>query len=260
MSNATLNATVLSRADLTEDLVIFRIACDESIPDFLPGQYVAVGLYAEAPRPPGFPPDEGARPGKLIQRSYSIASPPDEKAYLELYVAIMQQGSLTPRFMLLKEGDRLHVGRKITGTFTLKDIPPASNLVFIATGTGIAPFISMLRTSETWQPERHITLIHGVRHPCDFGYQEECSELTESNPRFKYLRTVSRAAPGWGGLRGYVQECFLRGDVPLDPEQDRVFLCGNPAMIADMEKLLRPRGYTLHSKKAPGNLHVEKYW
>ena len=262
MTDATFNATVAKRLDVTKDLVIFRVACDEGVPDFLPGQYVALGLLPEAPRPDDFPPvEEKVRPGKLIQRSYSVASAPAEKGYLEFYVAIMQQGSLTPRFMLLNEGDRLHVGRKIAGAFTLKEVPAAANLVFISTGTGIAPFISMLRSADTWQPGRTVTLIHGVRFASDFAYQDECCQWAEQRADFRYLRTVSRPDSGWTGDCGYVQQCLVRHAVALDPVRDHVFICGNPAMIQDVEAVLLPRGYVPQSRKAPeGSLHVEKYW
>lgn len=256
-----LNATLSQRLEVTDSLVIFAVQCDQPIPDFLPGQYVALGLFPEAPRPADFPPEEeGVKPGKLIKRSYSIASSPHEKSHLEFYVAIVPEGALTSRFMLLRENDRLHVGHKITGTFTLKDVPQESNLVLVATGTGIAPFISMIRHPDTWEGGRRITLIHGVRYAPDLGYRDECLALQEREPRFSYFATISRDDPTWQGERGYVQDYISSGRVECDPGRDHVFLCGNPRMVGDLEELLKHRGFTEHSRRAPGNMHVEKYW
>lgn len=254
-----LNATVLERIEVTESLVIFRIGCDNSIPDFLPGQYVVLGLFPEAPRPQDFPAEaELHKAGKLIKRSYSVASPPSEKRYLEFYIAILREGVLTPRFKLLQPGDRVHIGHKIVGAFTLEDTPADANLVFVATGTGIAPFMSMLRDPATWTQGRKVTLIHGVRFAADFAYQEELLEMQKTKP-LKYLRTVSRDG-AWSGDRGYVQDYFKNGSVSINPDWEHVFLCGNPEMIQAMEELLPPFGYKVHSRKTAGNLHLEKYW
>jgi ferredoxin--NADP+ reductase len=98
-----------------------------------------------------------------------------------------------------------------------------------------------------------------VRHTHDLAYREELQELAGSGRGLVYHPVVSRDA-AWSGAKGHVQSLFEAGVVALNPAQDSVFLCGNPAMVEGMETLLTGRGYTVHSKKTPGNLHLEKYW
>lgn len=245
-----LNATLVKRVEITKDLIIISVKPDEGVPVFKPGQYVALGL-----------PEVGAEgKEKLIKRAYSIGSSPEARDSLEFFYAVVASGELTPRLVKLKEGDRLYCAPKIVGTFTLDDVPAEGNLVLVSTGTGIAPFMSMLRTKSTWQPNRRITLVHGVRYVPDLAYVEELEGLAKHDPRFTYLSTVSRAEESWRGSKGYVQKILESGQISLDPGRDHVFACGNPAMITDLEKLLLSLGYVVHSKKTPGSLHLEKYW
>lgn len=255
-----LNATVAKRIEVTPELVIFRVKPDAPISEFHAGQYVALGLFPEAKRPDNFPPEKEAHaPGKLIKRAYSIGSSPHVQDYLEFYVAIVPDGALTSRLALAMEGDRVFLAPKITGTFTLHDVPADANLVLVSTGTGIAPFMSMLRTPSTWTEGRRISVVHGVRYAKDLAYRDELVEFG-SQGKLQYHPIISREDPDWKGERGHLQKLFERQVLKLDPAKDHVFLCGNPAMIDEMEKLLLSQGYVVHSRKTPGNLHLEKYW
>ena len=254
------NALVVRRIDLTPQLVIFHVKPDAGVPDFEPGQYVALGLLGSEPRGPGFKPDvEEVKADKIIKRAYSIGSSPAQKDFIELYIALVDDGALTPRLAVLSEGSRLFMAPKIVGHFTLHDLPEEKNAVLVSTGTGIAPFMSMIRTPSCWTPGRRFTMVHGVRYVSDLAYREELLSL-QFKDRLAYLPIVSRATEDWKGDRGHVQKLFEDGKVPLNPAKDHVFLCGNPAMIEGMQKLLESRGYTEHSKKHPGNMHLEKYW
>ena len=246
-----LNATVVNRLDLTKDLLFLYIKPDYIIPDFLPGQYVALGL-----------PDvkQDGEKLKLIKRAYSIGSAPSEKGFYEFYIAIVPDGMFTPLLCQIKPGDRIFVAPKVTGTFTLKNAPQNSNLILVSTGTGIAPFMSMLRTPQTWINGRRISIVHGVRYESDLAYADELISLNKADKRLSYYPIVSRAAETWQGERGYVQRFFKEKIIKLDPSKDHVYICGNPAMIEEMQALLAEIGYTEHSKKQPGNLHLEKYW
>ncbi|RMG44407.1 MAG: ferredoxin--NADP reductase [Candidatus Dadabacteria bacterium] len=256
-----LNATLIKRIEITKELLILHIKPDEPLKPFLPGQYVALGLPGSAPRPDNFPEEKNPpKPDRLIKRAYSIGSSPENLDWLEFYIAVLPEGLLTSRLALLQEGDRLWMAKKITGTFVLTPVPDNHNLILVSTGTGIAPYISMLRTQSTWTAGRKITLLHGVRYSSDLAYRDELLKLARQRESFSYYPVISRKDPNWHGERGYVQKFFEEALIKPDPSCDHIFLCGNPAMIADMQKLLTPLGYKEHTRKEPGNLHVEKYW
>ena len=249
-----LNATVLKTEVLSSGLFELWVKPDESIPDFKPGQYVALGLPDEQPSTNGRE--------KLVKRAYSIASTPHRKDALEFYIAEVENGELSPRLARLGEGDRIFVQKKYVGTFITDGVPDGSNLILVSTGTGIAPFISILRTPEVVSRFDRITFVHGVRYSRDLAYREEILERQEAEPqKFGYFATVSREGPPeWEGTKGYVQQFFTEGLIPVDSEKDHVFLCGNPAMVTELTEWLSERGFKEHKKKDPGNLHFEKYW
>lgn len=256
------NATLVERIEITPELLIIRVKPDAPIPPFACGQYVALGLPSSAPRPAGFPAEREPQEGdKIIKRAYSIGSTPENKDYLEFYIAIVPDGSLTSRLVMLEKGARLFCAPKIIGTFNLNDVEPDKNLVLVSTGTGLAPFISMIRTDSTWTNGRQISILHGVRFAKDLAYQDEINQLISKGLPLKYYPVVSRETPTNNEfVKGYVQHLFANDIIKLDPSSDHVFLCGNPAMIDDVEKLLLSSGYSVHSKKTPGNLHLERYW
>lgn len=257
-----LNATIVKRQNVTDELIILHVKPDAGVAEFLSGQYVALGLYGSAPRPEAYPPEREAQSAeKLIKRAYSIGSTPLNRETIEFYIAIVPDGALTSRLALVKESDRVYCAPKITGTFTLSHVPADENLILVATGTGLAPFISMIRTPSTWQQGRSITVVHGVRHAKDLAYREELLDFQQRHNNFRYLPIVSRADPEWDGARGHIQSLFDSKQIELQSARDHVFLCGNPAMITDMESRLHALGYTEHNKKnITGKLHLEKYW
>ena len=257
------NATIIERIPVTNELMILRVKPDGGVPDFQCGQYVALGLPGKAPRPTSFPAESEVPtdPEKIIKRAYSIGSSPSQKEYLEFYIAVVESGSLTPRILETSVGSRIFAAPKIIGTFTLAPVASENNLVLVSTGTGLAPVMSMLKTESTWTSGRNITLIHGVRFAKDLAYRDEIAALQAAGKPLTYYPVVSRETSADKTFAtGYVQDMFKNGTVPLNPQHDHVFLCGNPKMVEDVEVLLVPQGYVVHSKKTPGNLHVEKYW
>ena len=261
-----LNATLVNRIAITPELVRIFVKPDAAFPAFHPGQYVALGLPGDAPRFAGYPGEETPHTGdKIIKRAYSIGSSPKDSEALEFYIALLPQGALTARLANLRVGDRLFCASKITGTFTLEGVPDSANLVLVSTGTGLAPFMAMMRTPSTWTPGRVITVLHGVRYPQDLAYREEIEEFSQRHGNVRYLPMVSRGGDSWKGPKGHIQTFFKDGTVTLDSARDHVFLCGNPAMIDEMEQMLTVPatggpGYGVHSKKNPGSLHLERYW
>ncbi len=297
IDTSTLNALVTQRIDLAQGLAIFRVAPDGwTLPDFIPGQFAVLGLPESAPRaegcdpeeppaqpaaaphaaapaapsaPPAAPPTAG-QAAKLIRRSYSIASSSLAGEYMEFYLMLVKSGALTPRLFALRPGDRLWLGPKVSGMFTLEPVPPEANLLLIATGTGLAPYMSMIRTYlGAANSRRQIAIFHGARHSCELGYQAELETMTRLCPRFSYTPILSRPAEEpapWHGRTGHVQDLWhghvldaLWGFAPT-PENTHIFLCGSPAMIEDMAALLASEGYLEHTRKQPGQVHIERYW
>jgi len=260
-----LNAKVTQRKDLAPGLMIMRVKPDGwELPPFKPGQFAVLGLPAEAPRSPGALPEEGR--DIFPRRAYSIASSSLDRDFLEFYIVEVPGGALTPRLFALQEGDRLWLGPKLTGLFTLDQVAPGRNLAFIATGTGLAPYMSMLRTHLASEPDRKFAVVHGARYASDLGYRDELFHLERDHANFTYLPVLSRPEPGWQGFRGHLQDFWAGGDLekawglkPAPGDTD-FFLCGNPSMVEAMMAILQGEGFREHTRKEPGQVHFEKYW
>lgn len=161
------------------------------------------------------------------------------------------------------------MGTKITGMFTLDQIPAESNLVLMGTGTGVAPYMSMIRTFIHPGDNRNLTIIHGARHSWDLGYSSELSTLHNLVPNFHYIPTITRPESevmGWSGNVGRIQDIWKNGaaddqwNTKASPENTHIFLCGNPDMVEDMAQILASEGYPEHKRKEPGLVHLERYW
>ncbi len=267
-----LNAVVVGRTEVTPGLIIVRVAPDGwQLSPFEPGQYTVLGLSGDAPRCDGSDPEEASARsnGKLIKRAYSIASSSKQQQYLEFYINLVRSGTLTPRIFALGVGDRVWLGRKTTGTFTLDTVDGDQNLILFATGTGLAPYISMIRSVLTGDGDRRFAVVHGARHSWDLGYQSELMALAELCDWFDYIPVVSRPRQEpvpWGGKTGYCQEVWKTRLIDQfwqfrpTPENTHIFLCGSPGMIEAMLWLLAEEGFREHTKKSPGQVHLEKYW
>jgi ferredoxin--NADP+ reductase len=272
MAAEGLNALLLQRIEVAPGLLILRVAPDGwDLPSFTAGQFAVLGLPGGAPRyrlaDPESPP---ADPAKTIRRAYSVASSSREHEYLEFYVNLVLSGALTPRLFALQPGDRLFLGRKVSGLFTLDSVPREANLALVATGTGLAPYMSMLRGELLRdEPRRHVAVLVGARHSWDLGYRGELITMARLCPSFRYLPVISRPEEEhqpWPGRTGYVQDLWKSGalaeawGVTPSPETTHVLLCGNPGMIDAMSTLLADQGYREHSRREAGQVHVERYW
>jgi ferredoxin--NADP+ reductase len=307
---AEYNATVMGREEVAPGLIGLRVAPDKLPFEFEPGQYVVLGLKATEPRvaeadadaptvtdgdaPAGTPEGQSAvaaqaaaaartadDPDRMIRRAYCIASEKRAARYLEFYVTLILSGELTPRLFNLKIGDRLHVGPKAEGVFTL-DPASTKHVLMIGTGTGLAPYMSMIRNElalrvdgrvglrAMWQRNgpRHFVMVHGARYSWDLGYRTELTGLARRCNNFHYLPVVTR--PGedatWRGRSGYVQDVIASGVIEhesgltLTPANFDILLCGNPGMVDTVIDWAEARGFTRDSGRSAGTLHVEKYW
>jgi ferredoxin--NADP+ reductase len=270
MAEMTLNARVTQRTELAPGLLILRVTpIGWTLPPFVPGQFTVLALPGSARRceVAEAEPQE-PDPQKLIRRAYSIASSSIEKEYLEFYISLVLSGALTPRLFALELGERLWLAPKATGMFTLKDVPEHKHVVFIATGTGLAPYMSMLRTYLEADKPRKFAVLHGAYHSWDLGYRTELFTLQRLCRNFAYLPIINdpqgEFVP-WKGPTGLVQDLWARGAVKAawgfqpTPENTDVFLCGNPAMIDSVTALLAKEGFAEHSPQKPGQIHAEKY-
>lgn len=278
------NATLIERIDLTEKLSIFRVqpdptwgpAGDGAIPDFEGGQYAVLGLNNEET------PAKGS-----VMRAYSIASPPEEKRWLEFYIRYVDTPSsenpLTHLLWTIKPGDRLHLGKRITGHFTLlKTIGPEDKRlkVFVAAGTGLAPFVSIILSYlRRGVPLSQFAILHGARHPQELGYREDFQRVFQELPS-RYQPTVSNKQAPWAGNFGRVETFFDAENLSalearvglaegeLTPQNAVVYICGLYGTIHNTLVRLLGRGFVpndrairqgLNLTDEPASLFFEKY-
>jgi len=267
--NNAYNATVVGREEINPQLVILRVRPDSALFDFKPGQFGVLGLLGKAPRVAEAAAEEPVSENdKLIRRAYSIASSSVERRYVEFYLTLITSGQLTPRLFALKHGSRVFLGPKASGVFTLDRVAPGKAVVLIATGTGLAPYVSMLRTMLMHETQRRFVVLHGARYGWDLGYRGELESLARLRPNFTYLPSITRPDqdPHFHGHSGRIQTVVEQGliekeaGVTLDPAQAEVFLCGNPEMVKTVKELLAVKGFAPSHGKEPGTIHVEEYW
>ena len=248
------------QAKITEKKIwtdgLFTITIETpDVQKFETGQFLQLGVYKEG--------REGDEDG-IINRPYSVASPHGNQ--LQFFIVVVPEGELTPKLDALKVGDPILVNDKATGRFTLSKTPDADNLWLISTGTGLAPYIAMLRTEEPWQRYKMVVVVHGIRHVSDLAYTEELNTYKEKYPgKFELVQSLTREQSD-NALRGRIPELLASGqlekaaDCKLSATTSSVLLCGNPAMLDSMEDLLNNRDMIKHRSKAPGQIVLERYW
>ncbi len=245
---------ITKRTVWTAGLFTIRVRVPDLLP-FDPGQFLQLGIHHQAPE------DTEA---KLINRPYSVASPHGDE--VEFFIVVVEDGQLTPKLWNLAEGDTLQVSQRAAGSFTLQKSPPARDLWLMATGTGLAPYIAMLRDSFLWQNYQRIFLVHGVRWARDLAYSEELKSLADSHPdRLVVLQTLTRETVD-GYLTGRISDLIEDGRLErtagatIHGNDSTVLLCGNPDMLDSMEQILADRQMRLHRSKSPGHIVLERYW
>ncbi len=223
----------------TRDYFSFRTTRGAGL-RFENGQFVMIGLPVD---------------GKPLMRAYSVASANWEEE-MEFFSIKVAHGPLTSRLQHLKVGDEILVGRKPTGTLLISDVHPGRNLYLLATGTGLAPYLSIIKDPDTYERFERVILTHGVRQVEDLAYRDY---VTQELPKHEYLgEMVSRQLLYYPAVtreefqhRGRLTDLLESGRMmqdlgiePLDPEHDRAMICGSPQMLADFRRILDARGFT----------------
>lgn len=245
--------TVLSVHHWTDRLFSFTTTRDQSL-RFSNGHFTMIGLRVE---------------GKPLLRAYSIVSANYEE-HLEFLSIKVPDGPLTSRLQHIQPGDKIIVGRKPTGTLLIDYLLPGKHLYLMSTGTGLAPFMSVIRDPATYEKFEKVILVHGVRLVSELAYHDY---LTQELPQHEFLGemvseqllyypTVTREPyKNQGRLTDLIENGKLAADLglpALDPAQDRVMICGSPAMLRDLKRMLEERKFVEGNTSIPADFVIER--
>jgi ferredoxin/flavodoxin---NADP+ reductase len=251
--SAYTQETVLSVHHWTDDLFSFTTTRTPSF-RFENGQFVMLGLEVN---------------GKPLVRAYSVVSPNYEDT-LEFFSIKVQDGPLTSRLQHIQPGQTILLGRKPTGTLVLDFLTSGRVLWLLSSGTGLAPFMSVVRDPQTYERYEKVVLTHSVRQVADLAYHELLTKGFDEHEllgelatgKFIYYPTVTREAfEHTGRLTDLIRSGQLFRDVDLpsfDPAQDRVMICGGPQMLQELREIVVGRGFTEGSSGEPGTFVIEK--
>ena len=251
--SAFLEARVLSVHHWTDKLFSFTTTRDPAL-RFSNGHFTMIGLRTE---------------GKPILRAYSIASANYEE-HLEFLSIKVPDGPLTSRLQHLKVGDSIIVGKKPTGTLLIDYLLPGKNLYLLSTGTGLAPFMSIVRDPATYEKFERVVLVHGVREVHELAYRDYLTQELPAHEflgemvtqQLSYYPTVTREAfVNQGRVTTLLDNGKIQQDLglpPLDPVQDRVMICGSPEMLRDLKHMMETRGFKEGNTTTPGDFVIER--
>lgn len=240
-------ARVMQRSDIAADLWKIRLAPGGDF-HFIPGQYATLGVENSA---------------KLVERAYSIVSAPHEKE-LEIFIELVTQGELTPLLYKLQPGDELSMRKIPKGRFTLDVKSGRKEHLLLCTVTGVAPFVSYIRSMEKdWREkntvgDHHLYVINAASRSWEFGYREEFEKAAAAFPWLTYISTISRPWEDdkWNGETGRIEDLVRKyaDSWGLDGANTAAYLCGHPQMIENTKGILHRRGFPKES------IREEVYW
>ncbi|MBD3734979.1 ferredoxin--NADP reductase [Stutzerimonas balearica] len=240
---------------LTSNLFTLRTTRDPGF-RFTAGQFARLGV-----RKPS---------GCIVWRAYSMVSAPHDE-FLDFFSIVVPDGEFTSELSRLSVGDELLVEKQAFGFLTLDRFPDGRDLWLLATGTGIAPFLSILQDFEAWQRFERIVLVYSVRQQRELAYQQLIADLPQREyleglgDKLTYVPVVTREQVP-GALHGRITQLIETGELEraaglaLSPEHSRIMLCGNPQMIEDTRAVLKTRDLQLALTRRPGQVAVENYW
>jgi ferredoxin--NADP+ reductase len=242
---------LLSIHHWTNTLMSFRVSRPPAY-RFVPGHYARVGL--------------GDIPETTEWRPLSIVSGPAED-FLEFFAVLVPAGAFSNRLAKLQAGDPVRIEKASYGFLTVNQMARGTDLWLLASGTGLGPFVSILRDGATWQAFEHIVLVHSVRYPAELAYREEFDRRhsDSATASLRYLPIVTREQHP-GALSARITQLIEDGQleqatgVTLDKERSRVMVCGNPEMVKTLRAFLSAKGYQVSRRGVPGQMAFEKYW
>lgn len=244
---------VLSVHHWTDRLFTFTTTRDPAL-RFSNGHFTMIGLRVE---------------GKPLLRAYSIVSANYED-HLEFLSIKVPEGPLTSRLQHIKVGDTIIVGRKPTGTLLIDYLLPGRRLYLLSTGTGLAPFMSIIRDPETYEKFEQVVLVHGVRQVDELAYHDVLMEHLPNHEflgelvtsKLRYYPTVTREQyKNMGRITDLISSgklCADLGTPPLNAKEDRVMICGSPAMLRDLKRMLEEGGFKEGNTSTPGDFVIER--
>jgi len=244
---------VLSVHHWTDTLFSFKATRDSGF-RFQNGQFAMIGLEVD---------------GRPLLRAYSMASANHEEE-LEFFSIKVADGPLTSKLQKIKEGDTILVGRKATGTLITDNLIPGQRLLLLSTGTGLAPFASLIKDPDVYERFESIVLVHGCRQVSELAYGEELVAKLRDDELFGpllseklvYYPTVTREPfRNRGRLTDLITSNALSDDLglpPLDSKHDRVMMCGSPSMLSDLRTILDERGFVEGNHATPGHYVIER--
>jgi len=252
--SAFLEERVLSVHHWTDRLFSFTTTRDQAL-RFSNGHFTMIGLRGDNAKP--------------LLRAYSIASANYEE-HLEFLSITVPDGPLTSKLQHIQVGDTIVVGRKPTGTLLCDYLLPGKNLYLMSTGTGLAPFMSIIRDPDTYERFEKVILVHGVRQVNELAYQDYITQELPAHEflgemvsqQLMYYPTVTREPyKNQGRLTDLIENGKLFADLgmpPLNPETDRIMICGSPGMLKDLKRICEERGLVEGNTSTPGAFVIER--
>jgi ferredoxin--NADP+ reductase len=243
-----IEGTVVNQKRWTETL--FTLCVKADVTGFEAGQFAKLAL---------------AVGGEMVARPYSFVNAPKERPH-EFYYVTLPEGPLTQRLSKLETGDTIYLAPRPSGFLVLSEVPDGTDLWLISTGTGVGPFLSILKTEAPWQRFERVVLVHAVRHADELTYRDIIERLLgEHAGQMRLACFVSRENKP-GTLHGRVPAAIEDGrleaaaGVKLSAKASQVMICGNPDMVTDTTEALKRHAMRKHRRREPGHITVENYW
>ncbi|MCC6609740.1 MAG: ferredoxin--NADP reductase [Burkholderiales bacterium] len=243
-----IEGTVVGQTRWTDQIFSLRVQAD--VGAFEAGQHATLALPVD---------------GELVTRPYSFVNAPKERP-CEFHYMVVPEGPFTARLARLEPRDVVFLAPAPSGLFVLSAVPDAETLWLLATGTGVGPYLSMLKTEAPWRRFGQVVLVHSVRHAAELTYRDAIAALAREHAGRLGVVTLTSREKAAGALAGRIAETIedrrleKAAGRELSPAASQVMICGSPKAIADITEALRPRGMRRHRRREPGHISVENYW